>query len=81
MGAAGVRKVIAEFDSEIVGRAYAGLLQHLRENRPPITPPLALSQWSMPNALHKNLRSRLPQPVKNWLRRVRERVHTVWSTA
>ncbi len=53
MGAAGVRKVIAEFDSEIVGRAYAGLLQHLRENRPPITPPLALSQWSMPNALHK----------------------------
>ncbi|MRN65767.1 glycosyltransferase family 4 protein [Brucella sp. 10RB9213] len=81
MGEAGVRKVIAEFDSEIVGRAYAGLLQHLRENRPPIAPPLALSQWSMPNALHKNLRSRLPQPVKNWLRRVRERVHTAWSTA
>ncbi len=81
MGEAGVRKVATEFDSEIIGRAYAGLLGYLHEKRPPIAPPLALSQWSMPNALHKSWRSRLPQPVKNWLRRVRERVYTAWSTA
>ncbi|MBJ6132976.1 glycosyltransferase family 4 protein [Ochrobactrum sp. Q0168] len=81
MAEAAVRKVTSTFDSDIVGGAYVNLLQKLHRDRPEIAPPLALSQWSMPNALHKNLRSRLPQPVKNWLRRIRERMYAGWSAA
>lgn len=81
MAEAAVQKVTSTFDSDIVGGAYVNLLQKLHRDRPEIAPPLALSQWSMPNALHKNLRSRLPQPVKNWLRRIRERMYAGWSAA
>jgi hypothetical protein len=81
MAEAAVQKVTSTFDSDIVGGAYVNLLQQLHLERPEIAPPLALSQWSMPNALHKNLRSHLPQPLKNWLRRVRERVNAGWSAA
>jgi len=75
------QKVETVFNNDTAGRAYAGLLEKLAEERPAIAPPLALSQWSMPNALHSSLRSRLPKPVKNWLRQMRERLHTGWSTA
>jgi len=81
MAEAALEKVASTFDSDIVGRAYVDLLYQLHRERPEIAPPLALSQWSMPNALHKNLRGRLPQPVKNWLRRVRERMYAGWSAA
>jgi len=81
MAGAAQRKVETAFDNDIAGRAYAGLLEHLAEDRPVIAAPLALSQWAMPNALHSSLRSRLPKPVKNWLRQVRERLHTKWSAA
>ncbi|MFQ0812788.1 glycoside hydrolase [Brucella anthropi] len=81
MAGAARQKVATVFDNDTAGRAYAGLLDHLAKNRPAIAPPLALSQWSMPNALHSSLRSRLPKPVKNWLRQMRERLHTRLSAA
>lgn len=76
MGRAAALKAAAAFDDAAVGQAYAGLLENLREELPPIAAPLPLSQWSMPGALHTSLRSRLPKPVKNWLRLMRERLHT-----
>ncbi len=81
MAGAAQQKVKTVFDNDAAGRAYAGLLKHLAEDRPAVASPLALSQWSMPNALHSSLRSRLPKPVKNWLRQMRERLHTRWSAA
>lgn len=80
MARAAVLKVAVAFNNDQVGQAYAGLLGNLKTNRPAIAPPLALSQWTMPNALHSSLRSRLPKPVKNWLRQLRERLNTAWST-
>lgn len=80
MARAAVLKVAVAFNNDQVGQAYAGLLKNLKTNRPAIAPPLALSQWTMPNALHSSLRSRLPKPVKNWLRQLRERLNTAWST-
>lgn len=80
MAQAAVRKVAVAFNNDLAGQAYAGLLENLMQNRPAIAQPLALSQWKMPNALHSSLRSRLPKPVKNWLRQMRERLNTAWST-
>jgi len=80
MAQAAVLKVAVAFDSDQVGHTYARLLETLMQSRPAIAPPLALSQWVMPNALHSSLRSRLPKPVKNWLRQMRERLNTAWST-
>jgi glycosyltransferase involved in cell wall biosynthesis len=79
MALAAIRKVDVAFNSETVGEAYSDLLENLSAEPPKIASPLKLSQWKMPPALHTSLRSRLPKPVKNWLRQVRERMHTVLS--
>ncbi|MBB5702841.1 glycosyltransferase involved in cell wall biosynthesis [Ochrobactrum daejeonense] len=75
MADAAAQKVATTFDNDAVGRTYAALLENLERDRPPIASPLPLSQWAMPAALHSSLRSRLPKPVKNWLRQMRERLH------
>lgn len=72
-------KVAVAFDNDVVGRAYAGLLENLVQTPPAIAAALPLSQWKMPTALHSSLRSRLPKPVKNWLRQMRERLNTARS--
>ncbi|MCL7998797.1 glycosyltransferase family 4 protein [Brucella sp. 21LCYQ03] len=72
-------KVAVAFDNDVSGLAYAGLLENLVKNPPAIAAPLPLSQWKMPTALHSSLRSRLPKPVKNWLRQMRERLRSVWT--
>ncbi|MEJ5082833.1 MULTISPECIES: glycosyltransferase family 4 protein [unclassified Ochrobactrum] len=72
-------KVAVAFDNDTAGLAYAGLLENLVKNPPDIAVPLPLSQWQMPTALHSSLRSRLPKPVKNWLRQMRERLRSVWT--
>jgi len=72
-------KVAVAFDNDAAGLAYAGLLENLVKNPPDIAVPLPLSQWKMPMALHSSLRSRLPKPVKNWLRQMRERLRSVWT--
>jgi glycosyltransferase involved in cell wall biosynthesis len=80
MAQAAVQKVAVAFNNERVGSAYAELIKNLASAPPVIASPLRLSQWKMPTALHSSLRSRLPQPVKNWLREMRERLNAVWST-
>lgn len=72
-------KVAVAFDNDVAGFAYAGLLENLVKNPPIIAASLPLSQWKMPAALHSSLRSRLPKPVKNWLRQMRERLNTTLS--
>lgn len=72
-------KVAVAFDNDVSGCAYAGLLENLVQDPPAVAAPLPLSQWKMPTALHSSLRSRLPKPVKNWLRQMRERLNTAWS--
>ncbi|MEN5299950.1 glycosyltransferase family 4 protein [Brucella sp. TWI559] len=76
MAEAACLKVADAFDNDVVGRTYAGLLENLVQRPPAIAPALPLSQWKMPTALHSSLRSRLPKPVKNWLRQMRERLNT-----
>lgn len=78
MANAAAKKVEVAFDAAQVGKAYAALLQNLQQDKPALAPPLPLSEWMMPKSLHSSLRSRLPKPVKNWLRQMRERVHTAW---
>lgn len=80
MGRAAILKVAVAFDNDQVGQIYAALLKNLELSRPAVAPSLALSQWTMPTALHSSLRSKLPKPVKNWLRQMRERLNTTWST-
>lgn len=75
-----VKKVAMAFNANEVGRTYAALLHNLKSAPPAIAPPLSVSQWAMPHALHSSWRTRLPKPVKNWLRQMRERLHTAWST-
>nr|WP_252869844.1 glycosyltransferase family 4 protein [Brucella pituitosa] len=79
MAQAAVLKVAVAFNSDLAGQAYAGLLENLMQNRPAIAQSLALT---MDNAerFTSSLRSRLPKPVKNWLRQMRERLNTAWST-
>jgi glycosyltransferase involved in cell wall biosynthesis len=79
MAAAARQKVAVAFDSDRVGAAYAALLNDLTVDPPGIAASLQLNQWRMPVTLHSSLRSRLPAPVKNWLRQVKERLNTAWS--
>jgi glycosyltransferase involved in cell wall biosynthesis len=54
--------------------SYRALLQSIDANPPRIAEPLDWTQWEMPAGLRTGLRSRLPKPVKNWLRRIKENV-------
>jgi glycosyltransferase involved in cell wall biosynthesis len=53
---------------------YRTLLEHLGADPPSIAEPLDLAHWEMPSGLRDGLRTRLPKPVKNFLRRVMESV-------
>jgi glycosyltransferase involved in cell wall biosynthesis len=75
MAKAAMVKVALAFDNDRVGKSYAALLDNLAANPPDIAPALPMAQWTMPKALHSSLRSRLPKPVKNWLREMRERLN------
>jgi glycosyltransferase involved in cell wall biosynthesis len=56
-----------------MAQSYAALLASLREHAPTIAPPLPIENWQLPRGLRDSLRSRLPTPLKNFLRAVRER--------
>jgi glycosyltransferase involved in cell wall biosynthesis len=51
---------------------YGSLLERLSANPPHIAQPLDPANWEVPRGLRAGLRTRLPQPVKNFLRRARE---------
>lgn len=52
---------------------YAARINELRDGPPPIAPALAMQDWHMPRGLRDGFRSRLPTPLKNLLRNIRER--------
>lgn len=79
MSEAAILKVAIAFDNERVGKSYASLLENLAASPPDIAPALLMAQWTMPKALHSSLRSRLPKPVKNWLREMRERLNAAFT--
>ncbi len=53
---------------------YRTLLERLEADPPSIVEPLDLAHWEMPSGLRAGLRTRLPKPVKNFLRRLKESV-------
>jgi len=53
---------------------YRTLLERLQANPPSIAEPLDLADWEIPSGLRAGLRTRLPKPVKNFLRRLRESI-------
>jgi glycosyltransferase involved in cell wall biosynthesis len=60
------------FDRATMASRYGALLKRLRDDPPPIAAPLNLDRWKMPQGLHDSLRTRIPLPIKNFLRRVNE---------
>ena len=67
------RKVAGAFTVDRMAARYAGVLRDIQSRPPPIAIPLAMEGWSLPPGLRAGLRTFLPQPLKNWLRVVRER--------
>ena len=57
----------------LMAEAYGALLIGLREQPPAIAAPLQMEDWRLPAVLRDGLRSRLPTPLKNFLRTLRER--------
>lgn len=51
---------------------YRRLLEGIRAEPPSVDAPLDLAAWRMPKGLRDGLRSRLPQPVKNFVRQLVE---------
>lgn len=81
MSDAARERAVAGFGIERMARDYARLLETLEVDPPPIASPLPLSAWTMPRGMRDGARTRLPAPVKNWLRVVRERIHPLLQPA
>lgn len=60
------------FSVATMASRYQDLLTRLEADPPAIAAPLPLSGWEMPKGLRSGLRTHLPTPVKNLLRRIRE---------
>ena len=68
------RRTIAErFTVREMAERYHDVIRGISEKRPQLAPSLPISDWSMPRGLRPGLRSYLPDPMKNWLRTLRER--------
>ena len=60
------------FDRAVMASRYGALLKRLQDGPPSIAVPLNLDRWKMPEGLCDSLRTRIPAPIKNFLRRVNE---------
>ncbi|PRD41625.1 hypothetical protein C5748_20310 [Phyllobacterium phragmitis] len=74
MSRAARAKAESGFTTTRMAASYAALIAAVKAD-PPILAPLPLAEWSLPAGLRTSLRTYLPQPVKNWLRLVQERLH------
>ncbi|WP_081852854.1 glycosyltransferase family 4 protein [Bosea sp. 117] len=72
--AAAMGKARRAFGLNAMAARYAGLIGALASAPPAIAAPLELGQWSMPPGMRDGWRTALPQPVKNALRLLRERL-------
>ncbi|MEN3974768.1 glycosyltransferase family 4 protein [Emcibacter sp. SYSU 3D8] len=73
LSAAAAATAATRFTLERQMDAYAALLDRLDAARPPVAPALDMARWNMAAGLRPRLRSRLPQPVKVWLRTAAEK--------
>lgn len=53
--------------------AYAAVLDRIQADPPPIAEPRTFDRWTLSSGTRRPLRSRIPEPVKNWIRLMRER--------
>lgn len=72
ISAAGRATARGGFGLATMADRYHGLLRRLAAEPPKIAAPLNLADWEMPSGLHAGLRTYLPTPVKNVLRRLKE---------
>jgi glycosyltransferase involved in cell wall biosynthesis len=63
----------ARFSAERMAEQYLKLVCAIRGVPPPVTPQLDPNRWDIPRGLRPGLRTFLPEPLKNFLRTVRER--------
>lgn len=68
MAAAARATVCARFTIAGMAERYLDLVAMLQKAPPPLAPPLDPAHWDLPRGLKPALRSRLPRPLKNFLR-------------
>jgi glycosyltransferase involved in cell wall biosynthesis len=72
---AAARAVACErFTVERMASRYLETMLAIRAAPAPIAPPLDPRHWDLPRGLRPGLRTRIPMPLKNLLRTVRERL-------
>ncbi len=64
----------AGYTRAAMAASYQQLLERVRADPPAIAEPLDLAKWEIPRGLRAGLRTRLPRPVKNLLRRLKESI-------
>lgn len=72
MSAAGREFARTSFSRETMAARHAALLERISADPPPVAAPLDLTRWGMPSGLRDSLRTHIPTPVKNLLRRIHE---------
>lgn len=72
MSRAGMRAAREQFGRDRMASRYADLLRGLELDAPEIAAPLDLARWEMPPGLRDSIRTRIPTPLKNLLRRANE---------
>ncbi|WP_168201344.1 glycosyltransferase family 4 protein [Qingshengfaniella alkalisoli] len=73
LSASAIEKARSHYRADRMGADYARLIFTLRANPPRIRPSLSLAGWRFPLGLRPGLRTYLPTPIKNTLRRIRAR--------
>jgi len=74
MSRAARRSSEVDYTRAAMAASYHRLLKQLRSDPPSISAPLDLATWEMPGGLRAGLRTRLPKPVKNLLRQLKESI-------
>lgn len=74
MGKAARARAATAFGTEAMACRYVSLLKDLRANPPAVAGALDLADWRLPRGLGDSLRTHVPVPVKNLLRRFKEGV-------
>lgn len=74
LSAAALETVESRFSMALCSAAYTGLIDRLASALPPTAPAEDMARWRMAPGLEPRWRSRLPEPVKVWLRTARERL-------
>jgi glycosyltransferase involved in cell wall biosynthesis len=74
MSAAGIETAATRYTLDRQMQAYAGLIEHLERERPPVAPAEDMAGWTMAPGFRPRLRSYVPHPLKIWLRTAAEKM-------